>query len=915
MTTRTTLLALGLILSGAHASAQGSFVHWETPHVRPLELTPDRSTLLAVNLPDNRLEVFDVTSGSPVWQRSIEVGLDPVSVRARSNTEAWVVNHVSDSVSVVDLPSARVVATLWTDDEPADVVFSASPELAFVSCSQANTVQVFDPAALGEAPLRIPIEGEDPRALAVSPDGQRVYVAIFESGNLTTILGNGGFVPNDFPFNVIQLFGGPHGGMNPPPNAGTGFEPPIDGDLDVPPGVSQIVRQDALGRWMDDNGGDWSAFISGARAHLTGRVGGWTMPDHDVAILDVASATVTYADHLMNLCMALAVNPVTGAIGVVGTEATNEQRFEPNLSGRFLRVLLGSVDPDAPASASLADLNGHLDYASSTVPPAERAKTLSDPRGIVWNGDGTRAFVTGMGTNNVVVLDETGARVGQQPAIDVGEGPTGIVLDEPRQRLYVLNKFEATLSVIDLVLEAEIARVPFFDPTPAPIRVGRKHLYDARETSGLGLTSCASCHADARMDRLAWDLGSPTGDMDPPGGINFDGGRSPAGTEVDYHPMKGPMLTQTLQDIIGFEPFHWRGDRDGIESFNPAFEGLLGDDEQLTPAEMQEFEDFLASIAFPPNPYRKLDNGLPHNLSLAGHFSAGRFTAAGTPMPDGDAARGRVLYGAPGFLCTQCHTLPTGQGTNTHWNGITWLPITAGPLGEDHHSVFPPVFEIRQNVKIPNLRNLYERTGFDGTQQQSRAGFGMRHDGAIDSLVRFVSRPHFSPAGDQDVSDIVAFLLCLSGETEVAPVTNDVNQPPGSPGQSTHAAVGKQITIAETPPSSAARAFLDLLLAEADDGDIGIVVRGRWNGIARGFYYTGDERFQSDRRNERVTRDALLAAAGPGAELTFTAVPEGSQVRIGADRDSDHALDRDELDLHTDPQDPTSRPKAAHRDL
>ena len=49
----------------------------------------------------------------------------------------------------------------------------------------------------------------------------------------------------------------------------------------------------------------------------------------------------------------------------------------------------------------------------------------------------------------------------------------------------------------------------------------------------------------------------------------------------------------------------------GLEEFNPAFVGLLGDDVQLTATEMQEFEDFLATIAYPPNPFRNLDNTLP----------------------------------------------------------------------------------------------------------------------------------------------------------------------------------------------------------------------------------------------------------------------------------------------------------------
>ena len=38
-----------------------------------------------------------------------------------------------------------------------------------------------------------------------------------------------------------------------------------------------------------------------------------------------------------------------------------------------------------------------------------------------------------------------------------------------------------------------------------------------------------------------------------------------------YHPMKGVMMTQTLQDIMGHEPFHWRGDKSHLGEFNPTF--------------------------------------------------------------------------------------------------------------------------------------------------------------------------------------------------------------------------------------------------------------------------------------------------------------------------------------------------------
>src|SRR5437867_553805 len=115
----------------ATAYAQPSFVNWENPHVHPLDFTPDRAHLLAVNTPDNRLEIFDVSDGGVVLAASIPVGLDPVSVRARSDTEAWVINHISDSVSIVSLATGNVVATLPTADEPADVIFAGSPQRAF----------------------------------------------------------------------------------------------------------------------------------------------------------------------------------------------------------------------------------------------------------------------------------------------------------------------------------------------------------------------------------------------------------------------------------------------------------------------------------------------------------------------------------------------------------------------------------------------------------------------------------------------------------------------------------------------------------------------------------------------------------------------------------------------------------------
>lgn len=904
-----------LSLCAPVAFAQNAYVNFETPHVHPLDLTPDGTRLLAVNLADNRLEVFTVLPAQLEHVASIAVGIDPVSVRARTNGEAWVVNHLSDSVSIVDLTTLRVRATLRTLDEPCDVVFAGTTPRAFVSCSSVDTIQVFDAVNPGAATAAIEVFGEDPRAMAVSPDGTKVYAAIFESGNRTTILGGGSTMNNGSPPNVVSNPAGPYGGVNPPPNSGNAFSPPIKAGLPTPPRVGQIVRQNAAGQWMDDNNRDWTALVSGNNASLSGRPVGWNLPDHDVAIVDADTLALSYADHLMNLDMAIAVHPVNGTVAVVGTEATNELRFEPNVKGKFTRVI-GARTSATGAVLGLTDLNPHLTYATSTIPQTDRDKSLGDPRGVAYSQNGSRLYVTGMGSNNLVVFDAAFARAGTNATktIEVGEGPTGVVVHPSSGTVYVLNKFEGSISSVDPIAEAETDRTPFaFDPTPIAIKDGRKHLYDTHKNSGLGQIACASCHIDARMDRLAWDLGDPQGSMKATTGQNL--GANVPGLNTGFqpwHPMKGPMTTQTLQDIIGKEPLHWRGDRAGIEEFNGAFQGLQGDDAQLSAFEMQEFENFLATIHFPPNPYRNLDNTLPTSLDTK-HRSNGRFSPKGTPLPIGDATRGHQIYRPPFLLdagaisCATCHNLPTGMGTNFALSGFQLLPIPPGPNGELHHMLVSMDGSTNVTMKVPQLRNMYDKVGFDTTLVANKAGFGFLHDGSVDTMATFLSEPVFNPTGDQDLADLVAMMLAFAG-SDLA-YGGSILEPPATASKDAHAAVGQQTTLVDSgAPAPGQLAFIDQMVAIANTNKVGLVVKGVQAGLARGYVYVGGNSFQSDRSTETRTVAQLKAAAAIGSELTFTVVPFVSRTRIGIDRDADGWFDRDELDALTDPADPTNFP-------
>ena len=107
-----------------------SFLEFESGPVRPIATSPDRTKLFAVNTPNATLDIFNVTASGLTAAGRVPVGLEPVAVAARSNTEVWVVNHLSDSVSIVTLTGTpHVTRTLLVGDEPRDIVFAGTAEI------------------------------------------------------------------------------------------------------------------------------------------------------------------------------------------------------------------------------------------------------------------------------------------------------------------------------------------------------------------------------------------------------------------------------------------------------------------------------------------------------------------------------------------------------------------------------------------------------------------------------------------------------------------------------------------------------------------------------------------------------------------------------------------------------------------
>jgi len=830
------VVSWGAALSVAAFAAAQNFVHFESPHVHPIELTPDGARVVAVNTVDSRLEVFEVLASAPYLRHagSIAVGVEPVSVRARSNSEVWVVNHISDSISVVDLGSMSVAATVLTGDEPCDVVFAGKAGRAFVTSSQLNRIEVYNPSNLAAAPALVPIAGEDPRALAT--DGTTVYAAIFECGNDTTVIPEA---------RVSTASMNPYpGDPNPPPNTAGGFSPPLTPGLPAAPRAGLIVRKDAAGVWRDVNNAAWTAAVT------------WNLTSNDVAAINANTLATSYAKGFMTTPMGLGMSP-DGKVVAVGTEAKNEVRFESNLKSRFVRSEIAVLTPPGAAAGARADLNPHLGgYAQSSVPMVERALSVGDPRGVAVSASGARAYVAGLGSSNLVAVSM--ADFSRLATCAVGEGPTGVALDAARGRILTLNRFGASVSVVEEATMTHLGEVAFHDPTPQFVRNGRPLLFDTHATSGLGQVSCASCHIDARMDQLSWDLGEPSGTVKAFNELCNLGLPAQLGTCGNWHPLKGPMATQTLVGLEGQAPFHWRGDRNDFGQFDHTATALLGADSDFTPSEMNRMEAYVNSISFPPNPNRNLDGSL--KTSLAG----------------GNPVTGQQLFntGNLDFVqCVTCHTMPTGGTTSI---------ISANLLAEP------------QSMKVPHLRNMYEKTGFDSLTSATNArGFGFTHDGAVPTLFDFFKLSVFNfaagAAGDQQRRDVSAFMLSFD--------------------TGTHASVGAQATMGGSAPNGAARR--DQLVSIAGAGSSTLVARARVGGAERSWLYQSGV-FQADVTGETATLAALDALAAAGSPVTYTLVPNGTGARA-LDRDGDGYRDGDERAACSDPADPASTPASTCR--
>ena len=850
----------------ASNAADDSFVVFESGQVRPLALSADGTRLFVTNTPNATLDIFSVSPDGIEFERAVPVGLEPVAVAIYGNEQAWVVNHLSDSISIIDLEAdpPRVIDTLLTGDEPRDIVFAgADNALAFVTTAhrgqngpddQPIDAQLFTPSvgradvwvfdararglSLGGDPVTVlSMFGDTPRALTVSPDGNTVYAAVMNSGNLTSVVGEN---------NIAKP--GPVQSSDGELQPDTGLIIKFDGD----------TWRDATGAATDLNNTSYDSLIR------------FSLPDIDVFAISATDSPVVVGQYtgVGTTLFNMVTNPATGAIYVSNTEALNLTRFEGEGNSSALATVRGNIAQSRITiingeDVNAIDLNRHLDHTHAVATDEQRRLSMAQPLGMAITADGSSLYVAGFGSQKIAVYDTAqlandAFEVSKSTQIPLsGGGPTAVMLDEAHERLYVMTRFNNSIATIDLASNTEVASIALQNPEPSHVIEGRPFLYNAEQLSSHGDASCGLCHVFGDTDALAWDLGNPDQAVvdNPNRFVNLV--LSPD-SPATFHPLKGPMTTQSLRGLANSGPMHWRGDRTGQSAtdgesiehaafvdFNIAFPELLGTDSELNAQQMDVFADFALEIHYPPNPIRALDNSL-------------------TPAQE----EGRRIYmqdttTGDTFTCNDCHVVDPEQG-QFGTGGDSSIE------GDD----------ISQEFKVPHLRNMYQKVGkfgnsgrFSGSDEEfdeQIKGFGFMHDGNMDTLDNFLQGSVFRFDPVEGINDskrqaVNEFVMAM--DAELAPI------------------VGQQITLSASSGADS-EARLNLLLQRAavttPRPECDLIAKGIVNDQPRGFVLDDTGVFVSDNDNETYSVAQIKQQARTnGGAITFTCVPPGSGVRLG----------------------------------
>ncbi|ANM31077.1 hypothetical protein ABI59_18100 [Acidobacteria bacterium Mor1] len=856
------------------AQGRGDYYNVESPQVHPIEVARigGHDYILAVNTPDNSLEIWDTDETIPVSSRlvsRVRTGLEPVSVTwVPEMDRAYVANFLGDSITSVHLApgdSGRLSVTLdrtaQVTDEPLHMAFAEIDVEGTLTPVLFVTHMTLD--ALGKYHART--------LQPIAMDSDLIDLAV-------------------------------------PSGADLDFDTQLD-DIAIKEPRTPAIACDTL--WvLGHKGGntvryDFDLYSEHLTTGVLGTLGGLGSTNAEMTF---ASDDTLYVvggmarnTELFDEANVAAAN--TGFFKHMIWEVKNLCSGNPTIRGRD--VNLRKLAQPIERNATSAPLDAEAEPLPTTGPFGKN-KSLARLTSVVPYENGgsvSKVFFTAMSSDRIGVIVPTAQapinwkirRINVSPVDAPIAGPRGLALKDasgsagdPGERLYVLNRVDNSITIIDPVAETVVDSFDLSaDPTPDYITDGRRFLYDAK-LSGNGKVTCESCHTDGRTDGLAWDLGDPsTGDLPIPRELMPNDGFANGVFPAD----KSFMVTQSLQGLLNWEvgpddqdlftnaPYHWRGDRETFVAFQGAFESLLGADEPLPTPEMEQFEEFINSVHYPPNPKQ------PRERVHSGTLGDPDDNDTTQSVSGTGALAGLKIYTTAaadiGRACVGCHAFPEGSDN----------VMTEDFPGVDPHNPLPQPPLVRapsQPIETAALRLLFQkeaRLDRDGDSRPWESAI-TGYEGVLHTGLDISRSADFNGTASMNAFNLNFFgPLCGGGQPGDCDNVLRLNQFVQEFDTGTGPMVGRTHTV--TTGNSGSTETMDALQdmrEQAELANAGYAVQAFLGAGARGFWYDLSVHpgvFREEPSGAAFTETQLLGLlTSPRERLVLLAVPLGSERRV-----------------------------------
>ena len=504
---------------------------------------------------------------------------------------------------------------------PIEMAFSADGRFLYVLCQESDEVRVID-AVSAKVVATVPV-GHVPRGIALSPDGRRLYVTNSWSDTVSVI--------DTTVRAVVQTLS-------------TGFEPTgvvadrMGSTLYVANRLSNDISVIDLAtgletkRLLAGRGASYLAASPDGRqifcTHIYPNPGGFrTPPNSEITVIDARTETVIDRKQLHNVAGVFHV--AVSADGRLGIAA---QLRPKNL------IPLAHVEHGWAFGDSLT-LFGPDVGSTVQIPIDELDSYFAMPWGVAITPDKSKIFLTTAGSQSVTAIDV--ARLlkmvhsRRQPFVNdlsasaeyviaripVGLNPRGVALSPDGKRLYVANRLDDTLSVIDTAKNEVESTIDLGGPKNIDaLRRGERLFYTA-EFAFQGQFGCANCHIDSTIDGLQWDL--------EPDGFGKD--------IVD---------NRSLENLAGTEPFKWNGGNPDMPTeCGPRTERYFFRSQSFNDQQLTDLVTYVYSLPYRPNRYRASDG------ELTPAQERGKAIFERTRLKNGAAIAERNQ-------CTYCHSGP-----------------------------------------------------------------------------------------------------------------------------------------------------------------------------------------------------------------------------------------------------------------